>query len=237
MMTKFLIAAAALLVLGACASSRYEPAYGAGGGYYFIGESTPSVRYYYVPRVPLDSYGISPWWGYSYYSPYFYPHHFYVRYTPWPYYAGWPYYPPLYAGHRYGHPPYWRYPVHHPGDDPGEGGTGTPFPGYSGPPAGTPVVNPELWRLVDERSLRREMRYSASPAGLSPGANATRSFPAPASAQAPTAAGQRGLSPGAAAARGSFRMPSTPTAGSRPVTSGRASPGRVSRHSPALHDQ
>jgi hypothetical protein len=76
MMKKALIAAVALLVLGACASSRYEPVYGAGGGYYYIAESPPTVRYYRhyrAPHLPLYTYGISPWWGYTYYSPYFYP--------------------------------------------------------------------------------------------------------------------------------------------------------------------
>lgn len=89
MKTVLLILACGLLT--ACATSRYVPVQSAGGGAYYVAQS-PSVSnqlrreagYY----SPFYAYGQYPWWGYSYFSPNFYPHYFSLSYPSWPYYSG-----------------------------------------------------------------------------------------------------------------------------------------------------
>jgi len=107
---------AAIVLLGlitACATPYY-PVYDSGEGGYYIAETESSDTYYgggssyYGGGLSSLNYiGVNPWWGFTYYSPYFYPHHFSVWYPPWPHsYYGWyggynPYWCPPYRMHRY----------------------------------------------------------------------------------------------------------------------------------------
>jgi hypothetical protein len=89
MKTGLLILACGLLT--ACATSRYVAVQPEGAGGYYIAQS-PAVSnqlrreagYY----SPFYAYGLYPWWGYSYYSPNFYPHYFSLSYPSWPCYGG-----------------------------------------------------------------------------------------------------------------------------------------------------
>jgi hypothetical protein len=101
---------------------------------------------------------MSPWWGYSYYSPYYYPHYFSVWYAPWPYYEHWPYYSYWYAGQPGCCPPY-RHHRHHRGFVPGTGEPDAPPATLPGFPVGMPAMSEERRRVLDDRSLRRELRY------------------------------------------------------------------------------
>lgn len=165
LMKRTLFAVAAMLILGACASDRYYSAGGAGSGDYYIAETPASIVHYQAAYSPLLAYGMSPWWGYSYYSPYYYPHYFSVWYAPWPYYEHWPYYPSWYAGQPGCCPPY-RHHRHHRGFVPGTGEPGAPPATLPGFPVGMPAMSEERRRILDDRSLRRELRYGGATAPM-----------------------------------------------------------------------
>jgi hypothetical protein len=80
------------ILLAACAGPTYYPAQPSGEGSYYIARSpgattiTPYDAAYGFSSFP--AYGIYPWWSYSYYSPYFYPHYFSIWQPGWPYDAG-----------------------------------------------------------------------------------------------------------------------------------------------------
>ena len=83
---KAIIALFLLALLTGCATPYY-PVYSGNPGDYYISESETTAYYdpyaaVYEGSEPgsLGYIGMAPWWGYSYYSPYFYPHHFSVWY-------------------------------------------------------------------------------------------------------------------------------------------------------------
>ena len=230
MMKTFLTAVVALFLLGACASNPPNRLFDSGGARYYIAESPPSVSYYYAPYWSLYGYGITPWWGYAYYSPYFYPHDFHVWYAPWPYYAAWPSYSPWYAGTLHRHPAYWRHapPYAH---DRGGHGPGAPLPDYSGTPVVPPAEGGGRWRLADERGLPGEPRYTRPGAGLPASMGAARSFPARTPSQAPAPVGRAAMSPRITVPARSLGAPSGPAIG------GRANPIPVPEPGPARHHQ
>lgn len=83
---KAIIALFLLALLTGCATPYY-PVYSGNPGDYYIPESETTAYYdpyaaVYEGSEPgsLGYIGMAPWWGYSYYSPYFYPHHFSVWY-------------------------------------------------------------------------------------------------------------------------------------------------------------
>lgn len=229
MMKNALTAVIALFILGACVSYQHERRFGADGGGYYIAESPPSVSYYYAPYGALYGYGITPWWGYAYHSPYFYPHDFHVWYAPWPYYAAWPYYSPWYAAHFHRYPHY----LPPPGHDGGGRAPGAPLPDYSGTPVVPPAGVRGPWRVADERDRSGEPRYGRPNPGMPASPRTARSFPAGGSLQAPV--GRASLVPrvntGIAAPPGSIGAPSAPAVG------GRASPVPVPEPGPARHNQ
>lgn len=231
-MNKVLIAATVVLMLSACAGNRYYAVEEAGGGQYYIGESPASIVYYPAAHAPLLVYGVSPWWGYSYYSPYFYPHYFSVSYLPWPYYAYWP------VTHRYGYAPYGRHhdhrPGYYPGYHPGDEMPGMPSAGNYGPPATVPLRNAEHLRMLDDRSLRRELRRSGTPVGQAWNApTARRSMATPPSAATAPPGSIRGQAPGTR----SYGSPSARASSGHSASRARSNPGAVSRRNPRRHDQ
>jgi len=114
-MMKILMAMIVGLLLAACAGPRYYPAQSSGEGSYYIARSTGATTIYALDGrygySLFPAYGIYPWWTYSYYSPYFYPHHFAVWQPGWPYYTdgywGW------YGGYVEGYP-IWSHHPHWP---------------------------------------------------------------------------------------------------------------------------
>lgn len=237
-MNKVLIAATVVLMLSACAGNRYYAVEEAGSGQYYIGETPASIVHYPAAYVPLFDYGLSPWWGYSYYSPYFYPHYFSVSYSPWPYYAPWPYYSYWPVAHPYGYPPYPRHRYHHPGylpgHHPGDEMTGMPGTGAYGPPYRSPVGSAERLRMLDDRSLQRELRRSGAPAGQawnSP--TVRRSMAPPAAGRAAPPGSIRSHAPGSR----SYGSPSGPAAVGHSSSRSGTGAGTVSRRNPRRHDQ
>jgi hypothetical protein len=231
MMNRILTAAAALMLLSACASDRFYPAE-TGDGRYYLGDYPSSAVHHRAAYSPLFAYGVYPWWGYTYYSPYFYPHFFSVRYTPWPYYYAWPgtYYG--YADWAYGYLPYRRHRHYHPGYHPGVSLPVAPSPGIPVPPVGLPGGARERMRMLDDRSLQREMRYGSMPAaqrGIS--GSASRPGTPAASIGSRSSGAVRGMNPGFSGMRSGASI------GSSPATSGRSGPGPVSRRAPGLRDQ
>jgi hypothetical protein len=61
------------LLLGACATPYY-PVYVNDSGDYYVAEKESSGAYYGSGSSSLYHIGMYPWWEFSYYSPYFYPH-------------------------------------------------------------------------------------------------------------------------------------------------------------------
>lgn len=209
MMKRALLAAIAVLLLSACAGTRYYPVEGTGAGRYYLADTPTSIVHYPATEASLFVYGLSPWWGYSYYSPYYYPYYFGVSYASWPYYSPWPYHSHWYGARSFWYPPY-RYRHHrHPGHRPGDGATVAPPPVFTGPPAGVPVRGGQRLRVMDDRGLQRESRAGAAPAASGPRARGAGSWGAPAEP----------------AAGGSFPARSEP------------GPGPVSRRHPRKHDQ
>lgn len=237
-MNRAVFAAIAVLVLSACAGNRYYPVEEAGGGSYYLGESPATIAYRTAAYTPLFHYGLTPWWGYSYYSPYFYPHYFSVSYAPWPYYGTWPYYSYWPVAHSYWYPPYrsYRYghPGHHPGYQPGDDMAGMPPAGAFVPPSTAPLAPAERMRMLDQRSLQREMRRSPTPAGQAWNSPTVGRSVAP---PAPVGTAPRGPIGGDARGSGSYGFPSAPSAGGHAASRIGASPGAVSRHRPRRHDQ
>ena len=239
LMKKALIAAIFLLTLTACAGNRYYAVDEAGGGGYYIGDSPASIVSYPGVYAPLFAYGLSPWWGYSYYSPYFYPHFYYVTLSPWPHYAPWPYYAPWrhysywHVGLPYGYPPYRGFRYQHPGYyPPGDGMAGAPSTGNAGPPSTGPGA--DRLRMLDERSLQRELRRTGMPAGQAWNSPAAGRSAAPPAGTAGPSGSFRNHAPGSRP----FGAPSAPApgVGNSPSRSGTAT-GAVSRRNPRLHDQ
>jgi hypothetical protein len=231
-------AAIAALMLSACAGNRYHAVEEAGGGQYYIGASPPTVVRYPAARTPLFAYGLSPWWGYSYYSPYFYPHYFSVSYSPWPYYASWPYYSYWPVAPLYGYPPYRRHasyhPGYHPGSPPADEGAGMPSTGNYGPPPTLPLRNAGRLQTVDDRSLQREMQRSGARAGQAWNSSAVgRSMAPPASATTAPPGSIRIRNPGSR----SYGSPSAQTAGGHSSSRSGTGSGAVSRRNPRRHDQ
>ncbi len=106
---KAIFALMSLVLLVACATPYY-PVYSGNPGDYYIAESETAAYYDPYTAVYEDSepgslryLGMQPWWGYTYYSPYFYPHHFSVWYPRsrfgYDWYSG--YYPYWCPPHRY----------------------------------------------------------------------------------------------------------------------------------------
>jgi hypothetical protein len=237
-MNRALLAAVAVLVLSACAGNRYYPVEEAGSGRYYLGESPAIISYRSVNHAPLLLYGLSPWWGYSYYSPFFYPHYFSVSYSPWPYYAPWPYYGYWPVGHSYWHPPYHHYryghPGRYPGHDPGDEMAGMPPPGAYVPPVTPPPPSAERLRMLDDLTLQREARRSVTPAGRAWNSPTVgRSVAPQPSVRAAPPGSLRGPAPGGR----SLGLPSGPTVGGQPASRSGARQGTVSRHNPRRHDQ
>jgi hypothetical protein len=105
---------ALLLLLAGCATPYYSVPVSSEGDYY-IAERQSGGSYYGGSSLFYDDLGVHPWWMsnypvelFSYYSPYYYPHYFYVwqpsRFHPFygyrgRYYAYWcpPYRPRLYV--------------------------------------------------------------------------------------------------------------------------------------------
>lgn len=236
-MNRALVAAVAALVLSACAGNRYYPVEEAGGSHYYIGESPATMVYGRSAHTPLFHYGLSPWWGYSYYSPYFYPYYFSVSYAPWPYYDPWPYYSYWPVAHAYWYPPYRRYrhhPGRYPGYHPGDEMAGMPSTGAYGPPSTAPMRNAERLRMLDDRSLQRELRRSGTPAGQAWNSPTVRRSvaPPPSGATAP-----RGSIRGDARGSRSYGLPSALSAGGHSAPRSGTGDGTVSRHNPRRHDQ
>lgn len=238
MMDKVLTSVVALFILGACASYTYDRRFEAAGGGYYIAASPPSVSYYDAPYRSLYGYGITPWWGYVYHSPYFYPHEFHVWYTPWPYYTAWPYYSPWYAAHFHRYPPAGRHALA-PGRGSGDHPPGAPLPDYSGTPVVLPAEVGGPWRLVVERGRAGELRYARPNSGLPASMNTARSFPARGSMEIPVgrAGPGPGVNAGITAPARSIGAPLAPAAGGRPAIGGGASPVRLSEPGPAPHHQ
>jgi hypothetical protein len=102
-MMKIVLLLLACALLNACASSRYVSVQSAGGGGYYIAQTPPvsnQLRFETGYYSPFYAYGLYPWWGYTYYSPNFYPHYFALSYPTWPYYGGG--YEGWYGGYPYG---------------------------------------------------------------------------------------------------------------------------------------
>jgi len=241
---KSLLASLALLLLTACAGEPYQRVSAPGDGSYYLA-STPADRVYaYPPNNAMSSWGWYPWWGYSYYSPNFYPHYFPLYVSPWygfgdPWYPGFaqhPYWPPPHHGYRY--------------VAPGVGAVVAPAPPIASvpaPPAGEIRVPAERGRRFEERALQREFRQGQAYRSQPPAAGrevTPRSQPrvvpdlqpgmrSPALLRGP---GANFPSPGA-----SSGMPSP--AVSAPVAAGPSGPGpepgmgRGRERSPDRHDQ
>jgi hypothetical protein len=143
-------------MLAACASP-YHPVYVSSEGDYYIAERETASAYYSGRPAALTGAGLYPWWSaayhdgyppslFTYYSPNFYPHHFWVRSPLWQHnHYGW------YGAYSPWCPPYqvrnYRIPVHHVGDSDAVGDNSALPPNiYSGV---TPVVNPRLLRSID----------------------------------------------------------------------------------------
>jgi hypothetical protein len=183
-----LFASIGLALLTACAGPRYHSVNPAGDGGYYLAQSPPSVVYYDAAYYysPFQAYGIYPWWGYTYYSPNFYPHYFSMWYPNWSGNYGW-----------YGGPPYACAPYrdHHPAFPPlppDDSGPAIQLPVASGNGAALPVVRSRTRPAADIRSLYRDTAErgrqqlqpgAAYPAGryqaLTPPSMGLRSFNAP----------------------------------------------------------
>lgn len=180
-----MIAAASL---AACTGPTYYPAQPSGEGSYYIARSPGASRVtsYDVAYgySAFAAYGIYPWWGYSYYSPYFYPHHFSIWQPGWPccpdpywaWHGGYPrgFWPAGHGGH--GWPP--RHPVT---DAPGVAAPGIPAePSAAGPGPGHAALSRELHL---ERERWRDSRWQARSASVRHRAEPmTRSFEPPGAA-------------------------------------------------------
>jgi hypothetical protein len=242
LMNRALISAIFVLMLSACAGNRYYAVEEAGSGQYYIGETPASIVRYPGVYAPLFAYGLSPWWGYSYYSPYFYPHYYYVTLSPWPHYAPWPYYAPWRhysywnAGLPHGYPPYRGFRYHHPGSypgyHPGDEMAVIPSTGNFGPPSTVP--NAERLRMLDDRSLQRELRRTGTPAGQAWNSPTVRRSMAPPAVGAAAPSGSiRSHDPGSR----SFGSPSAPGAVRHSSSRSGTPAGAVSRRNPRRHDQ
>ena len=110
---KRLLTLLSVLLAAACASP-YQPVYVPGEGNYYLAERGAGSDYY-GDVGGIWRAGSYPWWstayyyGYPastfyYYSPYFYPHHFYVGYPrgypPYYYWGSW--HPPMRQIHPHG---------------------------------------------------------------------------------------------------------------------------------------
>jgi hypothetical protein len=228
MMKPFLAMIAAVL-LTACAGPTYYPVQPSGEGGYYVARSPAArtVASYEVAYAysALPTYGIYPWWGYSYYSPYFYPHHFSIWQPGWPYYAGG--YWAWHGGYPYGFPHWDRHthagPQRHP-PVPGAPGNGLP-----NPPNPAPAVRPGPGHAVTLSELYREQsRRRGSRLQLDSVSGARRLQPATApSMRASTA--RRFEPPAAAASAPSFigsSAPPVPAVGGRALHS-RETSGRI----------
>jgi hypothetical protein len=182
---KTILTILASCLLSACASQQFHTVAVSGDGDYYIAERG-NGSYYDPASASLAGIGLYPWWitadyfypgnggypfvyggypywGFAYYSPYFYPHHFSVWYPPgYPFNYGW-----------YGGPyPYWCPPFrtrrqHAPvriAD--GSNGTVSEAPPVSGS-AGSRAPDPELLRAIyrkaDERELVNSRRTGSQP--------------------------------------------------------------------------
>ena len=172
------------ILLAACAGPTYYPAQPSGEGSYYIARSpgattiTPYDAAYGYGFVPV--YGIYPWWSYSYYSPYFYPHHFSVWQAGWPYYAGgyWPWngsYPYGYSlwGHHFHRPPQ-RYPP-----VPDAPGSASPIRPTAPPVTGPAATPRDLYGdRARWRDARRQAGFASAERGLRPAGSPSLTVPA-----------------------------------------------------------
>ena len=199
-------------LLTACVGPTYYPAQPSGEGSYYIARSPGASMVasydaaYRYSSFPV--YGIDPWWSYSYYSPYFYPHHFSIWQPGWPYYAD-PYWA-WYGGYPYGflhsgHDAYGWHRRHPSPRPPGVVPPGLPTePPAVGTGPGHPTIARELYR---DRDRRRDSRRQAPSTSVERWARpVTRPFEPPSAAA--SISGSR-----------SFSMPALPASGGRAVNS------------------
>jgi hypothetical protein len=177
---KAIIALMSLAFLTACATPYY-PVYSGNPGDYYIADSETTAYYdpyaaVYEGSEPgsLRHLGMSPWWGYSYYSPYFYPHHFSVWYPRSYYDYGWSsgYYP-------YWCPPYRYVAARRPVSSPLPGDAPFPSdPGSAAPRPGYPILSQDVTGEAVTITDRFESRSGNAPAVLvrapTVGSNSTR---------------------------------------------------------------
>ena len=151
------------LLLGACATPYY-PVYTNDSGDYYVAEKGSSGAYYGSGSSSLYHIGMYPWWEFSYYSPYFYPHYFSVWHPPRYYYwygtYGWYGYHPTRYRSPYRSPAH-RVPV----------AADQPMPAYpvitSPPPSGsyapTDLATQVPGRRIDADRHFRDTMYRGQP--------------------------------------------------------------------------
>jgi len=157
---KTLMAMIAGLLLAACAGPSYYPALPSGEGSYYIARSpgaaaiSPHDAAYVYSLFP--AYGIYPWWSYSYYSPYFYPHYFAIWQPGWPYYTGG--YWGWYGGYPQGFPIWHQHPHLPPQPFPVAPAAGLPLL-----PAPPPLAGQAPARIAEQPPLYRQAARQGGP--------------------------------------------------------------------------
>ena len=207
------------LLLAACAGPTYYPAQASGEGGYYIarspGASVVALHDAASAYSTFPVYGIYPWWSYSYYSPYLYPHHFSIWQPGWPWYGGgfWAWhgsYPnefSYWGGHADG------WPRHRP--------PAAVTPGHASPmpPVAPPTVWPEPGHAATARELYREQARWREARGRAGYASAERRAQ-PLDRPSTRVNSARPFEPPAAAA-------SMPGSASLPMPAAPSSPGRT----------